>query len=31
MGLYKNLNIIVGLRYDLIVNVDIGDGFINGL
>ena len=30
MGLYKNLNITVGSRYDLTVNVDIGDGLTNG-
>ena len=30
MGLYKTLNITVGSRYDLTVNVDIGDGLTNG-
>ena len=30
MGLYKKLNITVGSKYDLTINVDVSDGLTNG-
>lgn len=30
MGLYKKLNITVGSKYDLTINIDISDGLKNG-